>query len=81
MIVFVRLCPVYKAERVLDCKLIFGDRRENLNKKRREIVIICVHGGDDWTKRASGFVNLWKTVKYTRGRAARYYHSFEMCYC
>ena len=72
-LLFVRLCPVYKAERVLDCKLIFGDRMQNLNKKRRENVIICVHGGDDCAKRATGFVNLWKTVKYIRGRTARHY--------
>ena len=46
---------------------------ENLDKKRLEIVIICVYGGDDWAKRATGFVNLWKTVQYTRGRTVRYY--------
>ena len=42
----------------LEESLIFGDRMENLNKKRREIVIVCVRGGDNWTKRATGFVNL-----------------------
>lgn len=55
--------PVHEAEGVLDSKLVCGDRFGNTYKKRSKIVVICINGGDNRTKRAASFVNLRQTIK------------------
>ena len=53
---------------------------ENLNNKRREIVIICVHGGDDCAKKGNRICELLEDRKVYQG-SNRKVLSFEMCHC
>jgi hypothetical protein len=59
----VHLGPFSKTKRVLDCKLVGGDRLKNTHKIRGKIVIISVNRRNNWTKRASRFMNFGKTIE------------------